>query len=220
MKFLNHSDHIYGIFSNDAIHIWTHENFQLTERIHPIDVRANFLENSQPQRIDLNANTTHDSAVLVQNYTKNYTNGLIVDVSFSDRHMCVATVDDYLMVFDTATWNLMKLIQSPGMAIIRTKFFSRSDVPDKMLIAVVTLAADTIVLDLNNASEKLCVQASHSFKLAFSENSALLAILLRSGEIKVFDVEVLMEKLRTLQVGAGSDDNDGQQQWNWINEKV
>ncbi|KAG4067584.1 hypothetical protein HA402_005356 [Bradysia odoriphaga] len=220
MKFLNQSDHIYGIFSNDAIHVWTHENFQLIERIHPIAEREKFLKNSKPQRIDLNANTSDGSDVLVRNYTKDYTKGMIVDVSFSVKHMCVATVDEYLMVFDTATWTLTKLIQSPGIAVFHTQFFSTSDATDTMLIAVVTVAADTIVLDLNYTSEKLCVQANHTVKVEIATNSALMAVLLRSGEIKVFDVNALTEKLQTLQTGTGNDDREGQKQWTWINEKI
>lgn len=219
MNFLNKSDQIYSIFSNDTIHIWTHENFHLVERIHPIHVRESFLKNSKPQRIDLNANTD-DNNVLLWNLTKDYTKGLISDVCFSDEHMCVATIDDYLMVFDTATWNLMKLIHSPGIAVFRIHFVTTSDVPDKMLISLVTVAKDTILFDLNNLSEKLCVQADHTLTVAFTENSALMAILLRTGEIKMFDSKVLIEKLQTLQGRTNCDDGSCQQQWNWINEKV
>lgn len=219
MKFFNKSDQIYSIFSNDTIHIWTHENFHLVKRIHPIEVRGNFLKNSKPQRIDLNANTD-DNNILVWNLTKDYTNGLISDVCFSDEHMCVATIDDYLMVFDTATWNLMKLIQSPGISVFHTQFFTTFDAPDKMFITVVTMAKDTIVFDLNNLSEKLCVQAEHTLKVAITDNSALMAILLGTGEIKIFDVNVLIEKLQTIQIRTNHDDGSCQQQWSWINEKV
>ncbi len=221
MKFLNYrSDQIYSVFSNDTIHIWTHENFHLVEIIQPIEAMENFLKNSKPQRIDLNANTD-DNNVLVWNYTKDYTKGLIVDVSFSDEHMCVATIDDYLMVFDIATWNLMKLIQSTGIAVFHTQFFATCVTSDKLLISVVTAARDTIVLDLNNLSEKLCVQANHTWKVVHTENSALMAISLGTGEINIFDAKVLIEKLRTLHIRTDKDD-DGvcQQQWNWINEKV
>lgn len=224
MKFLNKSDQMYSVFSDDTIHIWTHENFHLVERIQPIRARENFLiKNSPPpQRIDLNANNAADDGnVLVWNVTKDYTKGLISDVCFSDAHMCVATIDDYLMVFDTATWNLMTLIQSPGIAVFHAQFVATSDIPDKMLLSVVTVAKDTIVLDLNNLGEKLCVQANHTLKTAFTDNSALMAILLGTGEMKIFDVKVLTEKLQTLQ--ARTNDDDGfacPEQWNWINQKV
>lgn len=218
MKFLNKSDQIYSIFSDDTIHIWTHENFHLVERIQPIHVRENFLKNSKPQRIDLNVNTD-DNNILVWNLTKDLTKGLILDVCFSDEHMCVATIDDYLMVFNTATWSLMKLIQSPSIAILRTRFVTTCQ-PDKMFISIVTVARDTILLDLNNPNEKLCVQADHSLTVALNENSALMAILLRTGEIKMFDVKALIEKLQTLQVRTDGDDDSCQQQWNWINEEV
>lgn len=222
MKFLNKSDQIYSIFSNDTIHIWTHEHFDLVKRIHPCDVRENFLKNSQPQRIDLTANRTDDddNNVLVRNITKDYTKGLISDVCFSDEHMCVATIDDYLMVFDiAATGNLMKLIHSPGMAVFRTHFVTTSDARDKMLISLVTVAGDTILLDLNNVGKKLCVQADHTLTVALNENSALMAILLRTGEINLLDVKVLTEKLQRLQESC-SDDGICEQQWNRIIEKV
>lgn len=219
MKFLNNSEQIYSVFSNDTIHIWTHENFHLVERIHPIHLRENFLKNSKPQRIDLNANTD-DNGALVSNLAKDYTKGLISDVSFTDTHMCVATIDDYLMVFDTATWSLVKLFHSPGISVFHTQFFTTSDTPDKMLISIVTVAKDTILMDLNNVDEKVCVQADHSLNVALNGNSALLAILLRTGEIKIFDVKVLMDKLQTLQVRTNDDDGSCEQQWSWINEKV
>lgn len=221
MKFLNNSDRMYSVFSNDAIHIWTHENFDLVERIQPIRARENFLNNShQPQRIDLNASDGNDDNVLVWNVTKDCTKGLISDVCFSDGHMCVATIDDYLMVFDTATWNLMQLIQSPGIAVFHVQFVATPDTPDKMLLSVVTVAKDTILVDLNNLGEKLCVQADHTFRAAFTDNSALMAILLGTGEIKVFDVRVLVEKLQSLQARTNDDDDSWQEEWNWINEKV
>lgn len=226
MKFLNKSDQIYSVFSDDTIHIWTDENFRAVERIRPIQARENFLKNSTPQRIDLNANTNRDNDnynVPTMNYIKDYTNGLVVDVSFSDEHMCVATKDGYLILFDTATWNLMQLIQCPDTVAVHTQFLTVSDKSGKMLISVVTVAKDTIVLDLNNLDEKLCVQANDTFKVALNENSTLMAILLRTGEIRLFDVNVLIEKLQSLYVKINADTEDGttcQQEWNWINEKV
>lgn len=222
MKFVNQSDQIYSIFSNDTIHIWTHDNFHLVERINPIHLRENFLKNSKPQRIDLNANDDDNINVLVWNITKDCTKGLISDVCFSNdgKHMCVATIDDYLMVFETTTWNLMKLIHSPGIPVFHARFLTFSDMLDKLLISIVTLAKDTILLDLNNLNEKLCVQTEHTLTVTFAENFALMAVLLKTGEIKMFDVKVLIGKLQAMEMKTNNEDSNCQQQWKCINEKV
>lgn len=223
MKFVHKSDHMYSIFSNDSIHIWTHDNFHLIESIHPIQLRDNFLKNSKPLRIDLNANADDNINALIWHLTKDYTKGLISDVCFSDdgKHMCTATIDDYLMVFGTATWDVIKVIHSPGIAVLQSRFLIANDVPDKMLISIVTLANDAVLLDLNNLNGKLCVQTMQSLKIVFSENYALMAVLLRTGEIKIFDVQFLIGKLMDLPFRTNdNDDVNCQQQWNWVNEKV
>ncbi|KAJ6641303.1 TBC1 domain family member 31 [Pseudolycoriella hygida] len=218
MKFLNNSDQIYSIFSNNTIHIWTHDNFQPVERVHPIRVRENFLKNSQPQRIDFNTHMDEDTA-LRWNVTKDYTRGLISDVCFSNEHMCVATIDDYLMVFDVATWEIMKLIRSPGTPVLHVQFVPIADAPDKMLISLVTLTKDTILLDLNNINEKFCVQEDNTLKVDISKNSAMMAILLRTGEIKMFDTSVFIAKLK-IQDKTSDEDIICQQQWNGVNDKI
>lgn len=247
IDFLPNSNQLYGYSSNNSIYIWANYNFQLIKHIQTIKARETFLKKSNAILMNLNemqAKGSHNNNInddpcsldiLLKSITKDFSGGLINAICFSEngQFMCVCTIDDYIMVFTTANWKIEILIETPNISIMQCIFVpssgsSRIAVESsnkRGVLAVVTSLQNALLIDLNQLNVKPIIigKAKQSKTISIARNGLMMAIVLQSGEVFVYNLQLLLNKINETQsnVDMITDDNEKHQQhYNWVNNKV
>lgn len=252
IDFLPNSDQLYGCFNDNSIHIWANYNFQLLKYIQPIKAREIYLKKSNAITVDLKlmrkdvyhgshadgSNDDNDDTsleILLKSITKDFSSGLINAICFSQtgRFMSVSTIDDYIILFATETWEIDMLIETPRIAINQCIFVPHQESIEPMntnsnnnrgILAVITSLQNTLLIDLNELNVKSIEEKENQSKaIAISKNGLMMSIVLQSGEVFVYNLQLLLNKMYEKQASTNvikDEKEKHEQHYNWINNEV
>ncbi|KAH8320802.1 hypothetical protein KR067_010137, partial [Drosophila pandora] len=199
--FLPNSDHFFTCFSNDSLHVWSsftlntlrmgqpikamHRRLRLqgaTESVPEINLR-------NPDNSDLEDDLTFDCPV------QDFSNGLLTSYCFTPdgNKMCMSTLDGYLLILSSATFDLEKLYRLTDFIIRQMAFLPQ---PKERIVFAITGRNQAIILDLANTNHKIIVQGSDAMKLNLSRDGKLLSVTSRCGEVNVWSTCRLFNSLQ------------------------
>lgn len=177
------------------------------QRFHQKVEKLNYSE-SVPDENNLrrgNGELKSNANNLIKTLTRDYSNGLVTDLSFSSdgSHLAVSFLDSFIMLCSTSLWDVRKLIKYPdGLFARQCDFipFMTTEKHNEINKLLLTLTSnDELMLmsfgDLNARS--LDYNMNNSVDYALASNGKMLLNIQHSGEVLVYNMEECLSMKQT-----------------------
>ncbi|KAH8308757.1 hypothetical protein KR059_001324 [Drosophila kikkawai] len=189
--FLPNSDQFFIGFSNDSLHVWSSLTLSTLRMAQPIKARNRKLRllpagESIPEislRGSDDSDLEDDLTFACQDH--DFADGQLLSYCFTPdgNKMCLSTVDGYLLLLSTASFDLEKLYRLTDLELRQLAFLSQ---PKERVVFGITRRNQAVMLDLANTDHKLIVQPSKAISLSLSRDGKLLSITSAGGEVNVW----------------------------------
>lgn len=189
--FLPNSDQFFICFSNDSLHVWSSHSLSTLRMAQPIKARNRKLRllpagESIPEislRGSDDSDLEDDLTFDCQDF--DFADGQLLSYCFTPdgNKICLSTVDGYLLVLSTASFDLEKLYRLTDLVLRQMAFLSQ---PKERVVFGITGRNQAVMLDLANTDHKLIVQRSNAISLSLSRDGKLLSITSGGGEVNVW----------------------------------
>lgn len=128
---------------------------------------------------------------------KNYGRGLINSMSFSSdgRYMCLTTLDQYILIHNTTTFAILKMVHVKDNTLKDSCFLKSCD----LLIIGLTFRGAVILVDVNEARVKGIIHSCNAYKINVTPDGKMLFVILNSGEINVYLTETILNYLQQME---------------------
>ncbi|KAH8233638.1 hypothetical protein KR026_010752, partial [Drosophila bipectinata] len=199
--FLPNSDHFFTCFSNDSLHVWsslTLNTIRMGQPIKAMHRRLRLLGAGEslpeinlrnPDNSDLEDDLTFDCP------DHDFSNGLLTSYCFTPdgNKMCMSTLDGYLLILSSASFDLEKLYRLTDFIIRQMAFLPQ---PKERIVFAISGRSQAVMLDLANTNHKIVIQPSDAIKLNLSRDGKLLSVTSRCGEVNVWSTCRLFNSLQ------------------------
>ncbi|KAH8283581.1 hypothetical protein KR018_008109 [Drosophila ironensis] len=199
--FLPNSSQFFTCFSNDSLHVWSAQTLNTLRIAQPIKARdqrirlkpagETLLEFSlrDPDASDEENDLTFDCP------DQDFADGLLLSYCFTPggNKMCLSTLDGYLMLVSSTTFELKKLYRLSDFILKQLAFLPQ---PQERVVFGITSRGQAIMLDLADVKHKLIVQSSKAMSLNLSRDGKLLSVTSRGGEVNVWSTCRLFNSLQ------------------------
>ncbi|KAH8413719.1 hypothetical protein KR222_004743, partial [Zaprionus bogoriensis] len=191
--YIPNSDQFFTCFTNDTIQVWSSHTLQTLRIAQPIKSRDRKLrmvrfKKSVPE-IALRVGEDDDGSVEDELgfdcEDHNFADGKFLTYSFTPNgnKLCLSTLDGYLMLLSTASFDLLKLYRLRDFIL---KQVALLPVPKERILFGVTARGLAVMLDLEHTDNMLIVQRCNAVSQSVSRDGKLLAILSKNGEVNVW----------------------------------
>ncbi|KAH8376067.1 hypothetical protein KR200_001655 [Drosophila serrata] len=189
--FLPNSDQFFIGFSNDSLHVWSSHTLSTLRMAQPIKAKDRRLRllpagESIPE-ISLRGSDDSDleNDLTFDCQDHDFADGKLMSYCFTPdgNKMCLSTVDGYLLLLSTASFDLEKIFRLTDLVLRQFAFLSQ---PKERVVFGITGRNQAVMLDLANTDHKLIVQRSNAISLSLSKDGKLLSIISGSGEVNVW----------------------------------
>jgi WD40 repeat protein len=213
VKIIPHDDRVLVVLQNNIICILTNGALKLIRHFEPLKARQKYLQKSNQKMEKVNySNEPADDGddddeadvdKLIKSVTRNYNNGIVMDVSFSEKGnlFCVSFMDDCMMICSTSMWEVRRVIKFPDFYIKQCVFvpsFSSEYKPDIML--TLTSIDELMLTSLKDLNSRMLINMNNSSGFHLSSNGKLLMNLQHSGDVLVYNFELCANKSVTIDV--------------------
>ncbi|KAH8401834.1 hypothetical protein KR009_008175 [Drosophila setifemur] len=199
--FLPNSDQFFTCFSNDTLHVWSSHTLNTLRMAQPIKARNRKLRlmpavDILPEialRGSDESDLEDDLAFDCQEY--DISDGCLLSYCFTPdgNKMGLSTLDNYLLILSTASFDLTKMFHLKDFVLSQMAFLPQ---PKERIVFGITGKSQAIMLDLANTDHKLIVQRSTAVSLCLSHDGKLLSITSRCGEVNVWSTCRLFNALQ------------------------
>jgi WD40 repeat protein len=201
VKIIPHSDdRMFVVLNNDIICILT-STLKLIRHFEPLKARQKYLQKTNQKMEKLNYirhpendddEMCSDVNVLIKSVTRDYQNGIITDVSFSQNGscVCVSFLDNFIILFCTTMYDVRRVMKFPDEIYIKQSIFipSTHEFNSNMLLTS-TSNDDLMLMNLKDLNSKMLIGMNNSFAFTLSSNGKVLMNIQSSGEILVYNLE-------------------------------
>ncbi|KAH8370032.1 hypothetical protein KR093_001977, partial [Drosophila rubida] len=191
--YLPNSDQFLTCFTNDTLSIWSahsQEALQITLPIKARDRKLRLLRNNKAIPEFVLRGDEEDDANLVDDLAfdcdeENFADGTLLSYSFTPNgnKLCFTTIDGYLLMLSTASFELDKLFRLRDFVLKQVEVLPQ---PKERILFGITSRGQAVMLDLENTDHKLIVQHSNGLSLNVSRDGKLLSVLSKCGEVNVW----------------------------------
>lgn len=188
--FIPNSDQFLTCFTNDTIHIWSTQTLKALHIVQPIKARDRKLRLSRykasvPEIVLRREDDGDGIQPDLDGDGYNFADGKLITYSFSPNgnKFVLSTVDGYLMIFSTASFDLEKLYRLRGFLLKQITLLPN---PKERIVFGITENGQAVILDLDYTDNKLIIQPSKAVSLNLSRDGKLLSVLSNCGEVNVW----------------------------------
>ncbi|KAH8290683.1 hypothetical protein KR054_004866, partial [Drosophila jambulina] len=189
--FLPNSDQFFIGFSNDSLHVWSSLTLSTLRMAQPMKARNRRLRllpagESVPE-ISLRGSDDSDPEddLTFDCQDQDFADGQLLSYCFTPdgNKMGLSTVDGYLLLLSTASFDLEKIVRLTDLVLRQFAFLSQ---PKERVVFGITGRSQAVMLDLANTDHKLIVQRSNAISLSLSRDGKLLSVTSGDGEVNVW----------------------------------
>lgn len=132
---------------------------------------------------------------------KDFSRGLINSMSFSSdgKHMCLTTLDQYILVLATCSFDILKMVQVTDNTLKSACFLSSCG----LMIIGLTMRGDVILVDVDESKVKGIIHKKSGFKINVSPDGKMLYVICESGEINVYLTGTIINYLQQMEENTG-----------------
>ncbi|XP_030388600.1 TBC1 domain family member 31 [Scaptodrosophila lebanonensis] len=189
--YLPNSDQFFTCFTNDSVHIWSTVSLNTLQIAHPIKMRNRKLRllptsESIPEFALRPPNDSDvEDELTFSCQDQDYADGYLLSYCFTPdgNKFGLSTLDGYLLVLSTVTFDLDKLYRLRDFIL---KQFVFLPLPKERILFGITARSQAIMLDLAHTEFKLFVQSENAESLCLSRDGKLLSVLSRCGEVNIW----------------------------------
>lgn len=140
---------------------------------------------------------------------KDYSRGLINSMTFSKdgKYMCLTTLDQYILILATSTFDILKMVQVTDNTLKDACFLSSCN----LLIIGLTMRGHVILVDANEGRVKGVIHSGNAFKINITNDTKMLSVILNTGEINVYLTGTIMNYLQQMDESMQNMMKDGMQ---------
>lgn len=199
VKLIPHDDKLLVVLSNDSICILT-SALKVIRHVNLLKAKENYLQKSNQNVETMDYFYDSDEVnveKLIKNVTQDYRHGTVKDISFSEngRFLTVSCLDSTITLLSTTMWDVKKLIKFPDISIKQSEFVNNLESNAKTLVTLTTNNS-LLMFDLDVVNVKTIIEKSNSNKFVLSLNGKLLANVLKSGEIFIYNLDYHLAMLK------------------------
>lgn len=191
--FVPNSDQFLTCFTNDTIHIWSTQTLQALQIVQPIKARDRKLRLTRykkcvPEivlRSEDDGDGIQQDELVFECEDYNFADGKLLTFSFSPNgnKLCLSTLDGYLMLLSTASFDLDKLYRLRDFILKQVVLLPN---PKERIVFGITGRGQAVMLDLDYTDYKLVIQRCKAVSLNLSRDGKLLSVLSKCGEVNVW----------------------------------
>ncbi|KAL7736606.1 hypothetical protein ACLKA6_015244 [Drosophila palustris] len=191
--FIPNSDQFFTCFTNDTISIWSSHSREPVHIAQPIKTRDRKLrllrhDKSIPEivlRGDDEDDINPEDDLTFACGDEHFADGKLLSCSFSPNgnKMCLTTLDGYLLLLSSASFDLDKLFRLRDFILKQIALVPQ---PKERILFGITARGQAVMLDLESTDHKLIVQRSNGVSLNVSRDGKLLSVLSKCGEVNVW----------------------------------
>lgn len=173
------------------------------QRFHQKVEKLNYSESPPDEIVSRRDNTELKSNAdnLIKTVTRDYSNGLVTDLSFSSdgSHLVVSFLDNFIMLCSTL-WDVRKLIKYPdGLGVRQCDFIPfvtmehHNEATNKLLLTL-TSNDELMLMSFADLNAKTLDYMNNSTNYALASNGKMLLNIQHSGEILVYNMEECLKQ--------------------------
>lgn len=199
VKIIPHDDRLFVVLHNNIVCILTNA-LKLIRHFDPLKARQKYMQKSNQKMEKLNYISNPAAAAdddeadvdkLIKSVTRDYLNGIVMDVSFTrnGNSFCLSFLDNSVMFCSTSMWDVKRVIKFPDFYIKQCRFipFSLDYNPNELL--TLTSNDDLMLMSLKDLNSKMLIDMNNSFSFTLSSNGKVLLNIQHSGEILVYNLD-------------------------------
>ncbi|BFG04462.1 TBC1 domain family member 31 [Drosophila madeirensis] len=199
--FLPNSDQFFTCFTNDSLHVWSSHSLGTLRSAQPIRARDRRLRllpaGKSVAEITLRGPNDSDveDELAFECKDHDFSDGLLLAYCFTPdgNKLCLSTLDGYLLVLSTVSFDLEKMYRLTDFILKKLAFLPQ---PKERILFGITARNQAVMLDLAHTDEKLIVQRLNATNLGLSRDGKLLSIISKCGEVNVWSTCRLFNALQ------------------------
>ena len=196
MKSIPYDKRLVVVLHNNVVCILT-SSLKLVRHFDPLKERHKYLQksNQKMERLnyidDLADDDDFDVDKLIKSVTRDYRNGIVMDISFSQNgnSFCVSFLDSSIMFCSTSMWNVKRVISFPDFYIKQCDFIPSTHEYNPDMLLTLTSNDDLMLTSLKDLNSKMLIDMNNSQSFVLSSNGRLLLNIQQSGEILVYNLD-------------------------------
>ena len=200
IKFIPKDDRLFVVLYNNIICILT-SALKLIRHFDPLKARQKYLQKTNNRIEKLNYNNLKvgengDIENLIKTVTRDHSNGIVVDVSFSDNgnSFCVSFADNVVVFFSTSLWDVRRVIKFPDFYIKQCSYISTNGGYNPNILMTATSNDDVMLIDLKDLNSRMLLETNDVESFAMTRNGKILFDIQKSGDIFVYTIEDLLKQ--------------------------
>lgn len=215
VKMIPHDNRLFVVLHNNVVCILTN-SLKLVRHFDPLKARQKYLQKSNQKMERLNyidnpaddENDDTDVDKLIKSVTRDFQNGIVVDVSFSQNgnSFCMSFLDSCVMFCSTSMWDVKRVIKFPDFYIKQCDFIPSTHEYNPNMLLTATSNDDLMLTSLKDLNSKLLNDMNNSLSFALSSNGKLLLNIQQSGEVLVYNLD---HRLNSIGLNRAIDNIDG-----------
>lgn len=198
IKLIPNDDRVLVILHTSIICVLT-SALKLIRHFDPVKARHKFVQRSPQGAERLNYTSealgkpadTDDVDKLIKTVTRDYQNGLVMDVavSLNGNSFCVCFADSSLMLCSTSMWDVRRVITFPDFYIKQCDFITTTGEYNPASLLTATSNDELMLISLKDLNSKMLINMNNSSAFAISPNGLILLNVQRSGEVLVYSLD-------------------------------
>ena len=199
VKLIPHDDKLLVVLSDDSICILT-SALKVIKHVNLLKAKEKYLQKSNQNVETMDYFYDSDEVnveKLIKNVTQDYRHGTVKDISFSEngRLLTISCLDSTIALLSTTMWDVKKLVKFPNISIKQSEFVNNLQSNAKTLVTL-TSNDSLLMFDLDVLNVKTIIEKSNSYKFVLSLNGKILANILKSGEVFIYNLDYHLAMLK------------------------